>query len=105
MTNYDDTAHPAVGLILASGGDDTSSGKADRTIPTTTDRGRPHEFLAAATGNSEGWVKCSYKPVKEIRETRVVALRRDVESGHYSVKAEQVAEKLMQDHLLELFYS
>jgi flagellar biosynthesis anti-sigma factor FlgM len=39
----------------------------------------------------------------EVRETKIVALRRDIESGHYSVKAEQVAEKIVQDHLLELF--
>jgi anti-sigma28 factor (negative regulator of flagellin synthesis) len=41
----------------------------------------------------------------EIREIRVEALRREIESGHYSVKAEQVAEKIMEDQLLELFYS
>jgi anti-sigma28 factor (negative regulator of flagellin synthesis) len=39
----------------------------------------------------------------EIRDTTVVALRKDVETGQYSIKAEQVAEKLMQDHLLVLF--
>jgi len=39
----------------------------------------------------------------EIRETRIVALRSDIESGHYSVEAEQVAEKIMQDLLLDLF--
>ena len=39
----------------------------------------------------------------EVRETKIVALRRDVENGHYDVKAEQVAEKIMKDHLLELF--
>jgi len=41
----------------------------------------------------------------EIREMRVAALRRDIESGHYRVKAEQVAEKIMEDQLLELLYS
>ena len=40
----------------------------------------------------------------EIRETTVVALRKDIESGHYSVKADQVAEKIMKDHLLALFH-
>jgi anti-sigma28 factor (negative regulator of flagellin synthesis) len=40
----------------------------------------------------------------EIRESRIIALRRDVESGHYSVKAEQVAEMIMKDNLLDLFY-
>jgi flagellar biosynthesis anti-sigma factor FlgM len=40
----------------------------------------------------------------EIRETRIVALRKDIESGHYSVKADQVAEKIMKDNLLDLFH-
>jgi flagellar biosynthesis anti-sigma factor FlgM len=39
----------------------------------------------------------------DIRETKIVTLRKDVESGQYSIKAEQVAEKLMQNHLLDLF--
>jgi flagellar biosynthesis anti-sigma factor FlgM len=39
----------------------------------------------------------------ELRETKIVALRRDIESGDYSVEAEQVAEKIMKDLLLELF--
>jgi anti-sigma28 factor (negative regulator of flagellin synthesis) len=40
----------------------------------------------------------------EIRETRMIALRKDIESGHYSIKADQVAEKIMKDHLLDLFH-
>jgi flagellar biosynthesis anti-sigma factor FlgM len=40
----------------------------------------------------------------EIREIRIVALRKDIESGRYSVKADQVAEKIMKDHLLDLFH-
>jgi flagellar biosynthesis anti-sigma factor FlgM len=43
--------------------------------------------------------------ILEIRETRVAALRRAIESGHYRIKAEQVAEKIMEDHLLDLFYA
>lgn len=43
--------------------------------------------------------------ILEIRETRIVALRSDIESGRYSVKAEQVAEKIVKDHLLDLCYS
>jgi flagellar biosynthesis anti-sigma factor FlgM len=39
----------------------------------------------------------------EVRDTKIVALRRDIESGHYSVEAEQVAEKIMKDLLLDLF--
>ena len=38
----------------------------------------------------------------EVRETRIVALRSDIESGHYSVEVEQVAEKIMKDLLLDL---
>jgi negative regulator of flagellin synthesis FlgM len=40
----------------------------------------------------------------DVRETKVVALKQDVESGHYDVKSEQVAEKLVQDHLMGLLY-
>jgi anti-sigma28 factor (negative regulator of flagellin synthesis) len=39
----------------------------------------------------------------ELRETRILALRRDIERGDYRVEAEQVAEKIMKDLLLELF--
>jgi anti-sigma28 factor (negative regulator of flagellin synthesis) len=46
-----------------------------------------------------------FTQIFEIRETRIAALRRDIESGHYCVKAEQVAEKIMEDELLDLFYS
>jgi anti-sigma28 factor (negative regulator of flagellin synthesis) len=37
-----------------------------------------------------------------IRETKIVALKRDVENGQYRIKAEQVAAKLMRDHLQDL---
>jgi anti-sigma28 factor (negative regulator of flagellin synthesis) len=40
----------------------------------------------------------------DIRETRIVALRKDIESGHYSVTDDQVAEKIMKDQLMELFH-
>jgi anti-sigma28 factor (negative regulator of flagellin synthesis) len=43
--------------------------------------------------------------ILEIRETRIAALKRDIESGRYSIRAEQVAEKIMEDYLLDLFYS
>jgi len=39
---------------------------------------------------------------EEIRETMIVALRRDVASGRYQVQAEQIAEKIVEDHLLDL---
>jgi flagellar biosynthesis anti-sigma factor FlgM len=49
------------------------------------------------------WANQMLAQILEIRETRVAALRREIESGHYSVKAEQVAEKIMEEQLLELF--
>jgi hypothetical protein len=33
------------------------------------------------------------------RDTRIVALKSDIESGHYSVEPEQVAEKIMKNLL------
>jgi flagellar biosynthesis anti-sigma factor FlgM len=38
----------------------------------------------------------------DVREAKVIALKQDVESGHYGVRPEQVAERLVQDHLLDL---
>lgn len=38
----------------------------------------------------------------EIRETKIVALMRDVESGRYQVQAERIAAKIIVDHLLDL---
>ena len=40
----------------------------------------------------------------KVRDTRIVALKSDIESGHYSVEAEQVAEKIMKNLLLALFH-
>jgi anti-sigma28 factor (negative regulator of flagellin synthesis) len=39
-----------------------------------------------------------------LREAKLMALRQEVESGRYRVKAEQVAERIMADHLLDLCY-
>jgi anti-sigma28 factor (negative regulator of flagellin synthesis) len=39
----------------------------------------------------------------DIRKAKIIALRREVESGQYYVKAEQIAEKIMTDHLIDLF--
>jgi flagellar biosynthesis anti-sigma factor FlgM len=41
----------------------------------------------------------------EVRETKIVALRRDIEGGHYSVEAGQIAEKIVKHHLFDLFTS
>ena len=38
------------------------------------------------------------------RETRIVALKSDIESGHYRVEPEQVAERIMKNLLLALFH-
>jgi anti-sigma28 factor (negative regulator of flagellin synthesis) len=40
----------------------------------------------------------------ETRETRIAALKHDVESGHYQIRAEQVSEKIAKDHLLNLLH-
>jgi flagellar biosynthesis anti-sigma factor FlgM len=40
--------------------------------------------------------------IVDVREARVVELQRDVENGHYAVKAEQVAERIVKNHLLDL---
>jgi flagellar biosynthesis anti-sigma factor FlgM len=40
----------------------------------------------------------------EVRETKIIELKRDVENGHYRVRAEQVAEKIVRDYLPDLFY-
>jgi flagellar biosynthesis anti-sigma factor FlgM len=40
--------------------------------------------------------------IVDVRETRVVELQRDVENGYYAVKAEQVAERIVKNHLLDL---
>ena len=43
------------------------------------------------------------QPIKG-RDTKIVALKSDIASGHYSVEPEQVAEKIMQNLLLALFH-
>ena len=103
MRSYGETPHPAVG----------SSSPQAKTTPA----------LEMQTGRSRGRVtqvdQMNSSPrlreiqqagqilaqTLEIRETMIVALRRNIESGHYSVKVDQIAEKIMQDHLLALFSS
>jgi hypothetical protein len=43
------------------------------------------------------------RPV-ELREAKLTALRQEVESGRYCVAAEQVAEKIVADYLLDICY-
>jgi hypothetical protein len=38
----------------------------------------------------------------DLREAKLMTLRQEVESGRYRVEAEQVAEKIMADHLLDI---
>jgi anti-sigma28 factor (negative regulator of flagellin synthesis) len=45
---------------------------------------------------------CILTQTFELRKTRIAALRRDIESGQYCVKAEHVAEKIMKNELLDL---
>jgi flagellar biosynthesis anti-sigma factor FlgM len=40
----------------------------------------------------------------DLREAKLMALRQQVESGRYRVAAEQVAEKIMADYLLDICY-
>lgn len=100
MRNYGDTTHrpvgpssPQVGTIPAL----------ERPIGRSRERVIQVDHMSSSPRLQE-IQKAGQMLVQtvEIRETRVVALRKDVESGHYSVKAEQVAEKIMQDHLLGL---
>jgi flagellar biosynthesis anti-sigma factor FlgM len=39
-----------------------------------------------------------------IRETKIAALTHDIASGRYHVKPEQIAEKIIKDHLLHLVH-
>jgi hypothetical protein len=54
-----------------------------------------------ASGDAHGDLLCQPLQGKDIR---IVALKSDIESGQYTVKAEQVAEKIMKNLLLALFY-
>jgi flagellar biosynthesis anti-sigma factor FlgM len=103
MSSHDDTAHPAAGPSSCQGGtipalerwQGRSQGRATEvdqlnSSPRLQELQRAGQMLAQ---------------ISEIRETRIIALKRDVESGHYSVRAEQVAEMIMKDHLLDLYYS
>ena len=41
------------------------------------------------------WANQILAQILEIRETRIAALRKEIESGYYNVDADQVAEKIM----------
>jgi flagellar biosynthesis anti-sigma factor FlgM len=41
--------------------------------------------------------------IENIREAKIIALRQEIESGQYHINADEVAEKIMTEHLLNLF--
>jgi flagellar biosynthesis anti-sigma factor FlgM len=100
MRSHDDTAHhPPVGPSLPE----------IRTILAEGMQSAPGRLIQVDQVSSAPRLREIQQASKllartsELRETRIVALRRDIESGDYSVEAEQVAEKIMKDLLLELF--
>ena len=103
MRSYGNTPHPPVG----------SSSPLVKTTPAQemqTGRSRGREIQVDQMNSSPRLREIQQAgqilaQTLELRETMIVALRRDIESGHYSVKADQVAEKIMQDHLLAQFSS
>jgi len=102
MSSYGDTAHPPV--VPASPQVGTTPAL---EMPRKQSRGRVTQADQISLSPRVREIQQAGQMLAqtlEVRETKIIALRRDVESGHYSVKAEQVAEKLMKDHLLELFY-
>jgi anti-sigma28 factor (negative regulator of flagellin synthesis) len=103
MSSHDDTAHPAgspsssqVGMIPTLERQKGRSRGRATEVDQLNSPPRLQELQRAGQMLAQ---------ISEIRETRIIALKRDVESGHYSVRAEQVAEMIMKDHLLDLCYS
>jgi anti-sigma28 factor (negative regulator of flagellin synthesis) len=103
MQSYDDIPHPPV----------SPSSPQVRTIPAPDMKmGRPPRRVIDVDQMNfslQLWeiqqASQMLTQILEIREMRIAVLRRDIESGHYCVKAEQVAEKIIEDQLLDLFYS
>jgi flagellar biosynthesis anti-sigma factor FlgM len=101
MRSYRDTAHSPVGPSSPQVGtrpaQEMKIGRSQERV-THADRMSPSPRLWEI--RQAGQILAQ---TFEVRETKIVTLRREIESGHYSIKAEQVAEKIVQDHLLELF--
>jgi hypothetical protein len=100
MRSHDDTAHhPPVGPSLP----------AIRTILAEGMLSAPGRLIQVDQVSAAPRLRESQQASKllartsELRETRILALRRDIERGDYRVEVEQVAEKIMKDLLLELF--
>jgi flagellar biosynthesis anti-sigma factor FlgM len=103
MRSYSDTPHPPV---------NSSSPQVGRTLAQEMKIGRPQRQVTDGDQMKSSPLLWEIQQAGqmltqtlEIRETRITALRKDIESGRYSVKAEQVAEKIIEHHLLALFYS
>jgi anti-sigma28 factor (negative regulator of flagellin synthesis) len=41
----------------------------------------------------------------DVREAKIIALRQEVENSRYRIRPEQLAEKILTDYLLDLYYS
>lgn len=103
MQSSDDTLYPSVNSpsprLRTISAQEIRIGQRQRRLPDfdqlhcSSQLRRIHQFNQILT------------QIFEIREMRVAVLRMEIESGHYSVKAEQVAEKILEGQLLELFYS
>lgn len=101
MKSYGDTSNPPVAMsspqVRAISALEIQIGRTQRRVtqvgPT---RSSPQLWEIQQAGSM-------LRQTINIRETKIVALKKDVESGEYSIKAEQVAEKLMKDHLAVLF--
>jgi negative regulator of flagellin synthesis FlgM len=68
------------------------------------DRPQTDQLSLSTTAREIQQVRQMLAQGSEIREAKVAALKHDVESGHYQVRAEQVAEKIVKDHLLNLLH-
>jgi flagellar biosynthesis anti-sigma factor FlgM len=103
MRSHGDTAHPPVG----------PSSPQVKTIPTSESprRGSRGQVTQIDQINLSQRIRDIQQANQvlaqtlEVREAKIVALRRDIESGHYRVGAEQLAEKIVKHHLLDLFNS
>jgi anti-sigma28 factor (negative regulator of flagellin synthesis) len=102
MRSYGDTPHPPV---------NPSSPQVGTTPAQEIQMGRPRRRVIDVDQMNSSlrlWeiqqASQMLTQTLEIRERKIAALRRDIDTGHYSVKAEQIAEKIVEDYLLDLFY-
>jgi flagellar biosynthesis anti-sigma factor FlgM len=99
MRSHGDTAHTSVGSSLPQ----------MKMTPTQEMKSAPGRLTQVDQISSSPRLREIQQAGKllaqtfEVRETKIVILRRKIESGYYNVEAEQVAEKIMKDLLLDLF--